>query len=146
MKDLRVGEKAPDFEGETFDGKKIRLSDFRGKSVVLYFYPKDNTPGCTKEACGFNEHLKEFDALDSQIIGVSVDGPKSHKTFTEKYDLKFLLLSDKDRKISKTYGVLSLFRTSKRSTFIIDREGKIAHAFPQVKVKGHIDEVLEKIR
>ncbi|MCH7759793.1 peroxiredoxin [candidate division TA06 bacterium] len=141
-----VGEKAPDFEGETFDGKKIRLSDFRGKSVVLYFYPKDNTPGCTKEACGFNEHLKEFDALNSQIIGVSVDGPKSHKTFTEKYDLKFLLLSDKDRKISKTYGVLSLFRTSKRSTFIIDREGKIAHAFPQVKVKGHIDEVLEKIR
>ena len=134
-----VGEKAPDFEGETFDGKKIRLSDFRGKSVVLYFYPKDNTPGCTKEACGFNEHLKEFDALNSQIIGVSVDGPKSHKTFTEKYDLKFLLVSDQDRKISKTYGVLSFFQTSKRSTFIIDQEGKIAHAFPQVKVKGHIE-------
>ena len=77
---------------------------------------------------------------------MSVDGPKSHKTFTEKYDLKFLLVSDQDRKISKTYGVLSFFQTSKRSTFIIDREGKIAHAFPQVKVKGHIEEVLEKIR
>jgi len=148
---IKINDNAPEFELRDSEGDTIKLSDFRGKNIILYFYPKDFTPGCTEEACDFNENMQEF--KDSVIIGISPDSEESHKKFTEKYNLKFKLLSDKENKVSKLYEVYekksfmgkSYFGIT-RSTFIIGKNGKINQIFRKVNPKGHAKEVLEKIK
>ncbi|MBA4495411.1 thioredoxin-dependent thiol peroxidase [Paenactinomyces guangxiensis] len=150
---LQEGDMASDFTLEASNGEQVSLSDFRGKNVVLYFYPKDNTPGCTTEACDFRDHADSFADLDTVILGVSRDSVASHQKFIDKYDLPFLLLSDPDADVCKMYGV---FKEKKmfgkvsmgieRSTFIIDREGKIAKVYRKVKVKDHVESALQYIR
>ena len=149
---LRAGDKAPDFTLPSGDGKKISLSNFRGKKVVLYFYPKDNTPGCTKEACSFRDDLSTFKRKGAVVLGVSVDGIDSHKKVVQKYSLPFPLLSDEEKTVVKVYGVWKekslygrKFMGTERTTFLIDEKGNIQHIFPKVKVNGHTEEVLEKL-
>ena len=156
---VEEGEPAPDFSLQDQEGKLVRLSDFKGKSVVLYFYPKDDTPGCTKEACSFRDHIKKFqEAKHSRplgkepgavILGVSLDEAPSHQKFIKKYDLNFPLLCDEDAKVSRLYGVYKkkaffekLFWGIERSTFVIGPDGKIRKIFRKVKVDGHTEEVL----
>lgn len=146
---LEVGSPAPDFMLPASNGKNLSLKDFRGKKVVLYFYPKDMTPGCTTEACSFRDNLARVRRKGAEVLGVSVDDVQSHKKFIEKHELPFLLLSDLDKKVVKSYGVWkekSMYgRKSmgiERATFIIDEKGRIARIFPEVKVEGHVDEVL----
>jgi peroxiredoxin Q/BCP len=145
---IRVGDVAPDFEGATADGTRLGLKDFIGKkSVVLYFYPKDDTPGCTKEACSFRDNLQPIRSLGAEIIGVSLDNVDSHKKFAAKYSLSFPLISDKDKRIAKAYGALRETGTStNRVTFLIDREGKIARVFPKVDVTKHTQEVVAALK
>ncbi|MHA1884808.1 MAG: thioredoxin-dependent thiol peroxidase [Promethearchaeota archaeon] len=145
---LEVGKEAPQFCLPDKDSKEICLSDFKGKHVVLYFYPKDNTPGCTTEAIGFTGILPDLQKLDAVVIGVSPDSPESHAKFIEKKNLKVTLLSDLDKKVLKAYGKWGKkkFRGKEyigvtRSTFLIDPEGKIAHIWPKVSVKGHPEDV-----
>jgi len=150
---LKEGDKAPEFNLFDSEGKKHALKDFKGKkNVVLYFYPKDMTPGCTQEACDFSEHLKVFDKKETEVIGVSFDDEKSHRKFIEKYGLKHRLLSDVDKKTANAYGVYQekslygrKFMGIVRSTFVIDKQGKIKKVFPKVKVGGHWEEVLEAL-
>lgn len=149
---LAVGQKAPEFTLLSAEGKKVSLKDLRGKKVVLYFYPKDMTPGCMAEACFFRDNIGAVRRKGAEVIGVSVDDVDSHKKFTEKYDLPFLLLSDENKEVVKAYGVWKekslygkKFMGIERTTFIIDEDGKIAHIFPKVKVEGHTEEVLEKL-
>jgi len=143
---VKVGDTAPNFYGPTSDGSK--LTDFRGrKNVVLYFYPKDDTPGCTKEACSFRDNLKAIREMGSEIVGISVDDVDSHKKFTEKYHLPFPLVSDPDKKIATAYGVLRDPPTmTNRVTFIIDKNGKIANIFPKVDVTQHTEEVVAALK
>lgn len=150
--ELKVGRKAPDFTLQSADRKKVSLKDFRGKKVVLYFYPKDMTTGCTAEACSFRDNIKAILRKGAEVVGVSVDDVDSHKQFAEKYTLPFLLLSDENKEVVKTYGVWKekslygkKFMGIERTTFIIDEKGKIAHIFPKVKVEGHTEEVLAKL-
>ena len=150
---VAVGQRAPAFALTGPNGQPMRLSDWRGKIVVLYFYPKDDTPGCTREACGFRDAIGEFRHSGADVIGISRDSTASHQRFTDKYQLPFTLLSDPEAQACKAYGVYakkSLYgRLSwgiERATFVIDPEGKIAAVFPKVKVDGHIDEVLRVIR
>jgi len=151
---IEVGKSAPAFYQNTDEGSKIRLSEFKGeKNVVLYFYPKDSTPGCTQEACDFQSNLTKFKKQDAVVIGVSPDSVKSHLKFKEKYDLNFLLISDESKEVCEKYGVWvekSMYGRKymgvERSTFLIDKQGKIAAIWPKVKVKGHIDEVYEKLK
>ncbi len=147
-----AGETAPDFTAPDQNGKVHSLKDFSGKTVVLYFYPKDDTPGCTREACGFRDELAEFSRKNTEIIGVSPDDSKSHKKFVDKFSLPFTLLADPDKKICEAYGVWqekSMYGRKSmgvvRSTFIIGPDGKIAKVFSNVKVDGHIAKVLESI-
>ncbi|AAT43027.1 thioredoxin-dependent thiol peroxidase [Picrophilus oshimae] len=144
MELLKVGDTAPDFETVDQNGKTVKLSDFRGMPVVLYFYPKDNTPGCTVEAKNFRDNMDIFDSR-VKVIGVSVDSQESHMKFHEKLNLNFDLLSDKSKEIVKKYGVLGV-STAKRVTYIIDQNGKIAHVFEKVKPDGHAKEVYEKLK
>ena len=154
MSELKEGKKAPEFILKSTDGEKISLSDFKGKkNVVLYFYPKDMTPGCTSEACSFRDNLKRVEKYDAVIFGVSTDNVESHQKFTEKYKLNFPLLADVDKKVVKEYGVWqkkSMYGKEYmgiiRSTFVIDKEGKIVKIFPKVKVEGHTDEVIEVLK
>jgi peroxiredoxin Q/BCP len=146
--ELKVGDKAPEFCLPNKENKKVCLKDFKGKNLILYFYPKDNTPGCTTEAIGFTNILPDFQELDATVIGISPDSPESHAKFIEKKDLKVTLLSDEAKEILSKYGAwgLKTFRgkTYKgviRSTFLIDEEGKIAHIWPKVSVKGHAEDV-----
>jgi len=143
---VKVGDTAPNFYGLTSDGSK--LTDFRGrKNVVLYFYPKDDTPGCTKEACSFRDNLKAIREMGSEIVGISVDDVASHKKFAEKYHLPFPLVSDPDKKIATAYGVLRDPPTmTNRVTFIIDKNGKIANIFPKVDVTQHTEEVVAALK
>jgi peroxiredoxin Q/BCP len=148
-----VGDPAPPVALKATDGRLIRLSDLRGKSVVLYFYPKDDTPGCTREACGFRDARPQFDREDAVVLGVSGDDLASHRRFTDRYQLPFLLLSDPDASVAKAYGVhkrkLLYGRTYwgiERTTFLIDPGGRIAAIFPRVKVDGHATAVLEALR
>lgn len=149
---LKEGKKAPDFSAVDQNGKKIKLSSFRGKkNIVLYFYPKDMTPGCTTEACDFRDQFKKF--KNTEILGVSIDSPERHQKFIEKYDLPFTLISDEDQKVVNKYGVWQekklygkKFMGIVRSTFIIDKSGVVRKIYPKVKVKGHIDEVLEVLK
>lgn len=149
-----VGTRAPSFSAPDADGNTVSLSSFRGKKVVvLYFYPKDNTSGCTKEACGFRDEIKAFTKEDVAILGVSPDSAASHKKFATKYDLPFTLVCDEDRQICEEYGVWQeksmygkKYMGVVRTTFVIDKQGKIAHVFEKVKPVGHEQEVLEWIR
>ena len=145
---IKVGDLAPDFEGPTADGSLLGLKDFVGKkNVVLYFYPKDATPGCTKEACSFRDNLQPIRSLDTEIVGVSLDSFESHKKFITKYKLTFPLISDKEKHIARSYGVLKDTRTStNRVTFLIDRKGKVAKIFPKVDVTKHTEEVVAALR
>ena len=147
------GKKAPAFSLPASTGKKVALKDFLGKKVVLYFYPKDNTPGCTTEACNFRDSHQAFEKHDAVILGVSPDGIASHEKFIAKQDLPFILLSDEEHKVAEKYGVWReknmygrKFWGIVRSTFVIDRQGKIAKIFPKVKVKDHHKEVLEVLK
>jgi peroxiredoxin Q/BCP len=150
--DLKIGDLAPDFCLPDKDNKKACLRDFKGKWVVLYFYPRDNTSGCTREAVDFTGSLDEFEKLDAVVLGVSADSVESHFKFAEKYKLKVTLLSDGEHEILAKYGVWQLkklygreFRGVVRSTFLIDPEGKIAYLWPQVKVKGHVEAVKRRL-
>ena len=147
--ELKEGDTAPDFSLPSSLGKNISLKDYRGKKVILYFYPKDDTPGCTKEACSFRDDLKKFEKSKSVILGVSADDLDSHQKFIDKYSLTFPLLSDTDTNVSKTYGTYQLknmygkkYWGIVRTTFLIDEKGKIEKIFPKVKVEGHSEELL----
>lgn len=150
---LEIGQKAPEFCLKNQDEVEICLKDLKGKWIVLYFYPKDNTPGCTTEACDFTNELKEFEELDAIILGVSPDSCESHRKFIEKKDLKITLLCDEDRKVLKEYGAWGKkkmygkeYEGVIRSTFLIDPEGNIAYIWPKVRVKGHVEKVKEKLK
>lgn len=150
MSEVQVGQAVPDIALPASNGETVRLSQFRGKKVVLYFYPKDQTPGCTQEACDFRDAHADFDASDTVIIGVSPDSVKSHLKFIEKQGLPFILLSDPDKEAAQAFGAWgekTMYGRKTmgiiRSTFLIDREGKLAREWRNVKVKGHSAEVLE---
>ena len=149
---LNVGDPAPAFSLETGDGKTVTLSELRGKKVVLYFYPKDDTPGCTREACSFRDTRARFAKANAVILGVSRDSAASHQRFAQKYRLTFPLLSDPDASVCKAYGVFkqkSLYGRTywgiERTTFLIDEQGRIAAIFPKVSVDGHSDEVFQAL-
>jgi peroxiredoxin Q/BCP len=140
---------APAFSLPSTLGRKVTLAEFRGKRVVLYFYPKDDTPGCTMEACAFRDNMSRITSKDAVVLGISLDDELSHQRFAQKYNLQFPLLSDVDAAISRRYGTYkekSLYGRSfwgvERTTFVIDREGKVENVFRRVKVEGHADEVL----
>jgi len=146
--ELKVGDKAPNFSLPDQDGKTVSLKSLKGKQMVLYFYPKDDTPGCTKEACGFRDSLKAIEKINTVVLGVSMDNAASHHKFIKKYSLPFPLLCDEDGTVSKAYGVYKLknmygktYWGIERSTFIIDETGKLKAIFRKVKVDGHVDEV-----
>jgi peroxiredoxin Q/BCP len=148
-----IGSKAPQFTLESQDGKKVSLKDFSGKKVVLYFYPKDDTPGCTKEACSFTDNFAKFKKEGAVVLGVSADSVESHKKFEKKYDLGITLLSDPQKEVINKYGVWkekNMYGRKtmgiERTTFLIDGEGKIARVFPRVKVDGHSEKVLEELK
>ena len=150
---VEVGKKAPDFELPASNGETVKLSDYRGKNVVVYFYPKDMTPGCTTEACDFRDHHKSFEELDAVILGISPDPVNRHEKFIEKYDLPFLLLADEAHKVAEDYGVWVLkknfgkeYMGIERSTFVVDKEGNIAKEWRKVRVKGHVEEALQFIK
>jgi thioredoxin-dependent peroxiredoxin len=150
---VKEGQKAPDFSAATDGGKKLKLSDLRGKPVVLYFYPKDDTPGCTAQACGFRDQLPDFSKLKAQVIGVSKDSAARHDKFKAKYELTFPLVSDEDGKICEKYGTWiekSLYGRKymgiERATFLIDKTGAVAKAWHKVKVAGHVDDVLAALK
>src|SRR3954469_5796129 len=152
MAELKVGQKAPDFTLQNDMGEKMKLSDFKGKQVVLYFYPKDDTPGCTTEACNFRDGIAEIKKKGAVVLGVSADSVESHKKFKSKFDLNFPLLADTEKKIIEDYGVWKeksmygkKYMGIERTTFLIDKDGKISHIFPKVKVTDHYDEVLEAL-
>jgi len=146
---LTVGMEAPAFALPSTLGRKVTLAEFRGKRVVLYFYPKDDTPGCTMEACAFRDNMSRITSKDAVVLGISLDDELSHQRFAQKYNLQFPLLSDVDAAICRRYGTYkekSLYGRSfwgvERTTFVIDREGKVENVFRRVKVEGHADEVL----
>ena len=150
---VEIGDNAPDFTLLTDGGGELKLSSLRGKKVVLYFYPKDATPGCTTEAENFRDALGEFSKAETMIVGVSKDSVKRHDNFKAKYDLPFQLVSDTDGEACEAYGVWvekknygRTYMGIERSTFLIDEKGKIANVWRKVRVKGHVDNVLETAR
>ena len=149
---LKTGDKAPDFSLISDKGEKVSLKDFRGKKVILYFYPKDDTSGCTKEACSFRDNIRIFEKKNTVIIGVSKDNTASHQKFKKKYDLPFTLLSDENLDMIKAYDVWKeksmygkKYMGIERTTYIIDDKGKIQEIFNKVKVDGHTEEILVKL-
>ncbi len=144
---LQAGMKAPDFTAKITNGKSIHLADYKGKKVVLYFYPKDDTPGCTVEACGLRDQYERIRGLGAEVLGVSVDGTDSHQKFTTKFHLPFQLVADTDKAITKSYGVLNdKSNMARRVTFIIDGNGKIARVFETVKPDQHPQEVIDALK
>ena len=149
---LKPGDPAPDFEGVTTDGTRVSLAGFRGRKLVLYFYPMDDTPGCTKQACSLRDHNKDIAAKGAAILGVSTQDEASHRKFTEKYKLNFPLLADKGGKVGKAYGTIgsggllaaakALAGMADRVTFVIDEKGRIAHVIDHPDVANHAEEVL----
>lgn len=153
VKTLNEGDSAPAFTLESDTGEKVSLKDFKGQRVVLYFYPKDMTPGCTQEACDFRDSFARIKKSDAVVIGVSKDPVASHQKFKAKHDLPFILLSDPEGQVCEAYGVWQekslygkKFMGIVRSTFVIDEKGKVFRAFQKVKVKGHVDEILEVLK
>lgn len=147
---LKVGDTAPDFTLLDDNNNKVTLSKLRGKKVILYFYPKDNTPGCTKEACDFRDALPQFSKKNIEIFGISKDKPETHAKFKQKYQLPFTLLSDSDAEVCIAYGVINeksmfgkTFLGIQRSTFLIDEQGKIEAIWRKVKVPAHVEQVLD---
>ena len=152
MTDLTVGQPAPDFTLPTDGSGEITLSSLKGQKVVLYFYPKDDTPGCTKESCGFRDHKKDFESLGTQIIGISKCSVAKHDKFKAKYDLNFPLASDENGDVCEKYGVWKeksmygkKYMGIERSTFLIDENGNIAAVWNKVKVTGHVEAVQEAL-
>jgi peroxiredoxin Q/BCP len=150
---VEAGKKAPDFTAVTDGGQKLKLSDLRGKAIVLYFYPKDDTSGCTAEACGFRDQLPDFSKVKAHVIGISRDSVQRHDKFKAKYALNFPLVSDEDGKICEKYGTWiekSLYGRKymgiDRATFLIDKDGVVHKAWRKVKVAGHVDEVQEALK
>jgi len=150
---IEPGKKAPAFTLTADDGKKIKLSDLKGKPVVLYFYPKDDTPGCTREACAFRDRSKELKKLGAVVLGVSADDVASHEKFRDKYELNFPLLADTDHKVAEKYGAWrekNMYGKKsmgiQRSTYLIDAEGKVAQVWKRVQVDGHDEKVLAAIQ
>jgi thioredoxin-dependent peroxiredoxin len=147
---LQAGQKAPEFTARDQDGKEVSLRDYLGKRIVLYFYPKDDTSGCTREACAFRDNFPNFKEIDAVVLGVSVDGQKAHRKFADKYELPFTLLVDDEKKIVEAYGVWGLkkfmgkeYMGTNRVTYLIDEEGTIEKVWPKVKPETHAAEVLE---
>jgi len=144
---VETGMKAPDFTARITSGKTVHLHDYKGKKVVLYFYPKDDTPGCTVEACGLRDQYQKVRELNAEVLGVSVDSVDSHQKFTDKFHLPFQLVADPDKSITKAYGVLNdKSNMARRVTFIIDEQGKIAKVFETVKPAEHPAEVLQALK
>ena len=144
---LKAGDKAPDFSLRTDEGNTVKLSDFEGKStIILYFYPKDQTPGCTREACNFRDNLEKFNELGVKVLGVSVDDVDSHKSFKEKNNLNFTLLADPEKKVTKEYGVLNKFGVASRVTFVIDKQGIIKKIYEKVDPANNYKELLEYLK
>ncbi|MGJ7918920.1 thioredoxin-dependent thiol peroxidase [Neobacillus sp. LXY-4] len=150
---ISVGQSAPEFELPSSEGNTVKLSDLRGKNVVVYFYPKDMTPGCTTEACDFRDFHNQFQELNAVILGISPDPLKRHAAFIEKYGLPFQLLADEDHKAAEAYGVWTLkknfgkeYMGIERSTFIVDKNGTLIKEWRKVKVKGHVEEALQYIK
>jgi peroxiredoxin Q/BCP len=146
---LKEGDPAPDFQAVASGGTKVSLSELRGKNIILYFYPRDDTPGCTKEACAFRDDFATFKAKGAVVLGVSTDSAKSHDKFVSKYNLPFTLLADEDKKIVQAYGVFGpktfmgrLFQGTHRVTFLIGPDGRIKKIWPKVKPPEHAKEVL----
>ena len=149
----QAGRKAPAFKLPASTGGDVALKDFKGRNVVLYFYPKDDTPGCTTEACGFRDIHKKVQSLNAAVLGISPDSVRKHGKFIEKYSLPFFLLSDEDKKVCKSYGVWVKkkmygreYMGVARTTFLIDKDGKIARVFEKVKPKAHAEEVLQALK
>jgi peroxiredoxin Q/BCP len=153
MSALKPGDPAPDFTATTTDGKRVSLRDYRGRKLVLYFYPRDDTPGCTRQACSLRDHNADIAAKGAAILGVSTQGEASHRKFTDKYQLNFPLLADTDGAVGRAYGTLggegmmdklkSAIGAAKRVTFIIDDKGRIAHVIDKPQVARHAQEVLQ---
>ena len=147
---IKEGDAAPDFTARDAEGNEVNLSDLRGQKVVLYFYPKDDTPGCTREACSFRDGFAEFKRRGIEVLGVSTDDERSHREFAEKYGLPFQLLADTDHRVADLYGVYGerqfmgrKYMGVNRKTFLIDERGRISKVFDKVKVDEHADEVLQ---
>lgn len=150
---IEEGQKAPDFTLPTDDGGKVKLSSLKGSPVVLYFYPKDDTPGCTKQACAFRDQQKALAKLGAKVLGVSADDVASHVKFRDKFKLNFPLLADVDHKVAEKYGAWrekNMYGKKsmgiQRSTFLIDADGKVAKVWKRVQVDGHDDQVLESLK
>ncbi|HEX6292707.1 MAG TPA: thioredoxin-dependent thiol peroxidase [Herpetosiphonaceae bacterium] len=150
---LNVGDPAPDFTLKSDAGEDVTLSSFRGRPVILYWYPKDDTPGCTVEACSFRDAYGEFQRAGAAVLGVSADDTRSHQKFKTKYSLPFTLLSDSDHQVAEQYGVWGLkkfmgreFEGVSRVTYLIDADGTIKQIWPKVKPEGHADEILAALR
>jgi peroxiredoxin Q/BCP len=146
---IKEGDSAPDFTSRDAQGNEVKLSELRGQNVVLYFYPKDDTPGCTKEACSFRDANSVYEDAGVKVLGVSLDDEQSHQAFAEKFNLPFTLLADTDHSVSDAYGVYGeqtwgdkKYMGVARKTFLIDKEGKIKKVFDKVNVEQHADEVL----
>lgn len=153
MSSVELNKAVPDFEAAATGDQQVRLADLSGKNVVIYFYPKDNTPGCTTEGQEFRDRMKDFVELDTEIFGVSRDGLKAHENFRAKHEFPFHLISDKDEDLCKLFDVIKLKKLYgkehlgiERSTFLIDKEGVLRKEWRGVKVKGHADEVLEAVK
>ncbi len=153
MSQLKIGDTAPDFTLATSGGGSVSLSALRGQNVIVYFYPKDDTPGCTTEACAFNENLQAFSTLNTKVIGISKDSAKSHDKFAAKYGLNIILAADEDCAVCTAYGAWvekSMYGRKymgiDRITYLIDANGKVAAHWPKVKVNGHAEEVLKALK
>jgi peroxiredoxin Q/BCP len=151
--EIKEGSLAPEFSLMGSDGKEHKLSDYIGKKVVLYFYPKDNTAGCSKEACSFRDNIKIVTDLDAVVLGISRDSLKSHDKFIEKFNLPFVLLSDEEEEVCRLYDVIKeknmygrKYMGIERSTFIIDQDGILKRIFRKVKINGHIEKVIESLK
>lgn len=139
---LQEGDKAPSFVGTTQDGSTLRLEDFKGKKIVLYFYPKDNTPGCTKQACNLRDHHTDLLKKGYVVIGVSNDSVSSHQRFSQKYQLPFPLIADSDQQITQMYGISRILWFPRRTTFLIDEQGYIKKIISRVKTSDHTAQIL----
>lgn len=152
MTHLKIGDQAPDFSGLNEKGATISLSDYTGKKLILFFYPKDNTPGCTAEACNLRDNYSELQEKGFELLGVSPDSPRKHTNFIKKFDFPFSLLADTELETIKAYGIWGLkkfmgkeYEGVHRTTFIIDEEGKIAQIFTKVKTKTHAEQIFEAV-